>query len=170
MTEPDTCFSLSMPSHNNTIMLFIPAARPETPAPSWPGAPGRRFAVPPIWPAWIRQRVFERGWANGMEDICWRVPLFSLIHCETSCPPDANEMMGANSEKQHQGKMDTKKGWEGRRPTKAAQNCGSFQITAAVSVNQASSFNNVRPLQAELMSSLLYPAPVASTSSTPLPP
>lgn len=154
LDEPDTCFSLSMPSYNNTIMLFIPAARPETPAPSWPGAPGRRFAAPPIWPAWTRQRVFDRRWADGG----WLESPPLLSHTP---PPLLMQMRwwGQTEKNNIRVKTDTKEGWEGRRPTKAAQNCGSFQIAAAVSVNQASRFNNVRPLQAGLMSFLAFPNP-----------
>ena len=63
--------------------------------------------------------------------------------------------------------MDTKKGWEGARPPKAAQVWGPFQIMAAVSVNQAVSVNNVRPEQEGLMFSLLCPTPTTSTSPTP---
>lgn len=80
---------------------------------------------------------------------------------------DANEVVGAKREKQHEGKTNTKEGWEGRSPPKAAQHWGPFHITAAVGVNQAVSINIVRPEQAGLMSSLLCPTPSTSTSQTP---
>lgn len=76
-------------------------------------------------------------------------------------------MVGAKTEKQHEGKMDREKKEEGRRPPEAAQHCGPFQIEAAVGVNQAVSVNNVRPKQEGLMSSSLCPTPTTSISTTP---
>lgn len=76
LDEPDTdtecgcCFSLAMPSYNNTIMLFIPAAWPDTPTPSQPEALGRRHAVASNWPGCVRQRVFDRGWVDRTERVC----------------------------------------------------------------------------------------------------
>lgn len=73
---------------------------------------------------------------------------------------DANEVVGAKREKQHEGKTNTKEEWEGRSSPKAAQHWGPFHITAAVGVNQAVSINNVRPEQAGLMSSpFAFPNP-----------
>lgn len=80
---------------------------------------------------------------------------------------DANEVVGAKREKQHEGKTNTIEEWEGRSSPKAAQHWGPFHITAAVDVNQAVSINNFRPEQAGLMSFSLCPTPTTSTSQTP---
>lgn len=144
LDEPDTdtecgcCFSLAMPSYNNTIMLFIPAACPDTPTPSQPEALGRGHAVASNWPGCVRQRVFDRGWVDGTERVCWGVPPLPSHTLWNLLPSDANEVVGAKRRKQHDRKIDTKKGWAGRRPAKAAHIGGPFQITAAVSVTQAS--------------------------------
>ena len=57
-----------------------------------------------------------------MKEVSQGVPHFPPIHYETSWPHMQMRWWGQREKKQHEGKMDTKEGWEGRRPTKAAQN------------------------------------------------
>lgn len=114
--------------------------------------------------------ALDLAWANETKSACWRVgrwdggsylgsPHFPPVHYETSRPLMQMRWWGQREKNNMKGKTDTKEGWEGIRPPKAAQHWGPFQITAAVTVNQVVSVNNVRPEQAGLMSSLLCPTP-----------
>lgn len=108
------CFSLAMPSYENTFTLFISTARPETPVPSQPGAPGRRHAATMVWLGWMRQRVFDRGWVDGMKEGSLEslFPFHTIWNLPVS---DANKVVEAKSENKgkHEGKSRLKRGMGG---------------------------------------------------------
>lgn len=150
-----------MPSYNNTVMLFVSATRPETPThPSQEHQAGGLLCPRSGLGWWDKECLLEGGYLGGMGLV--GESSSSLQYTMKPEAYDANEVVGAKREKQHEGKTNTKEEWEGRSSPKAAEHWGPFHITAAVGVNQVVSINNVRPVQAGLMSSSLsQPPPLA---------